>query len=192
MEIQNDAFPVLNLQRLLRLPKGRKAQDMQRIMYSKYDEDWVTSNFFQVKSGQYPDAWWGHFISAARRRNADLTLAADDRSLPTLRFWSSVPSPAEYESQSRGRVLKSGNTEWESRAKVAEPVEGPSEIDIMFDHDQFLFYVEAKPGADVSMSTTYDPQRNQLIRNIDCLIASAGSRQPIFWLLVRDEAPARA
>jgi hypothetical protein len=89
-------------------------------------------------------------------------------------------------------MLKSENTEWASRASVAEPVEGPSEIDIIFDHDQFLVYVEAKLGSDVSMSTTYDPQRNQIIRNIDCLIASAGNRKPIFWLLVRDEAPTRA
>jgi hypothetical protein len=192
MEIQNNAFPVLNLQQLLGLPKGRKSQDMQRILHSPNSEDWVTWNFFQVMSAQYPDAWWGHFISAARRRNADLTLTVDDRSLPTLRFWSSAPSPSEYESQSRGRMLKSENTEWASRASVAEPVEGPSEIDIIFDHDQFLVYVEAKLGSDVSMSTTYDPQRNQIIRNIDCLIASAGNRKPIFWLLVRDEAPTRA
>ena len=43
-----------------------------------------------------------------------------------------------------------------------------------------------------SMTTTYDPQRNQIIRNIDCLIASAGNRKPLFWLLVRDGAPTRA
>jgi hypothetical protein len=72
MEIQNNAFPVLNLQQLLGLPKGRKSQDMQRILHSPNSEDWVTWNFFQVMSGQYPDAWWRHFISAARRRNANL------------------------------------------------------------------------------------------------------------------------
>jgi len=192
MEIQNNAFPVLNLQQLLGLPKGRKSQDMKRILHSPNSEDWVTWNFFQVMSRQYPDAWWRHFISAARRRNANLALTADVRSLPMLRFWSSIVSPAEYESQSRGRMLKSGNAEWASRASFAEPVEGPSEIDIIFDHNQFLVYVEAKLASDVSMSTTYDPRRNQIIRNIDCLIANAGNRKPIFWLLVRDEAPTRA
>jgi hypothetical protein len=88
-------------------------------------------------------------------------------------------------------MLASGNKESVSRANVAEPVEGPSEIDIIFDHEKFLVYVEAKLGSDVSMSTTYDLQRNQIIRNIDCLIANAGNRNPIFWLLVKDEAPAR-
>jgi hypothetical protein len=67
----------------------------------------------------------------------------------------------------------------------------PIQIDIAFDHEQFLVYVEAKLGSDIAMNTKYNPQRNQMIRNIDCLIASAGDRKPIFWLLVKDEAPAR-
>ena len=53
-------------------------------------------------------------------------------------------------------------------------------------------YVEAKLGSDISMNTKYDPQRNQIVRNIDCLIENAGERLPIFWMLVRDEAPERA
>lgn len=185
------AFPVLNLQQLLDLPKGHKPQDMERILHSPKSEDWVTWNFFQVMFGRSPNDWWGHLISVARRRNPDLTLTVDDRSIPTPCFWSSVPSPSEYEAQSRDRMSASENAAWRKRAKVAEPVEGPSEIDVIFDHHQFLVYVEAKLGSDISMSTTYDPQRNQIIRNIDCLIASAGNRNPIFWLLVKDEAPTR-
>jgi hypothetical protein len=88
-------------------------------------------------------------------------------------------------------MLASGNPEWASRATIPEPVEGSSEIDIVVEHDQFLVYVEAKLGSDISMGTTYDPQRNQIIRNIDCLIESAGDRTPIFWMLVRDEEPTR-
>jgi hypothetical protein len=188
----NGAFPVLNLQQLLDLPKGRKPRDMNQILHSPNSEDWVTWNFFQVMLGQYPSGWWGHLISAARRRNADMAFSADDRSHPTPRFWSLVRSPSEYEAQSRARMLASGNAGWESRARVAEPVEGSSEIDVILDHDRFLIYVEAKLGSDVSMVTTYDKQRNQIVRNIDCLIASAGNRTPIFWMLVRDELPTRA
>ena len=88
-------------------------------------------------------------------------------------------------------MQSSGKAKWVKRAQNPQPVEGPSEIDIIFDHEHFLVYVEAKLGSDVSMRTTYDPQRNQIIRNIDCLIASAGKRKPIFWLLVKDEAPTR-
>jgi RNA polymerase sigma factor (sigma-70 family) len=188
----NGTFPVLNLQQLLDLPKGRKSQDMERILHSPKSEDWVTWNFFRVMLGQYPNGWWRHMVSAARRRNPDLAFAFDDRSLPTPRFWSLVRAPSEYEAQSRIRMLASTNPSWVLRAKALEPVEGSSEIDIALEHEKFVLFVEAKLGSDISMSTSYDPQRNQIIRNIDCLIESAGNRTPFFWMLARDEAPGRA
>lgn len=186
------AFPVLNLPQLMNLPKGRKPKDMDRILHSPNSEDWVSWNFFQVLSGQYPKDWWAHILRVARCRNSNLNLASDSGSSPMVRFWSSVRSPLEYESQSRSRMLASGNPDWVARARVPEPVEGPSEIDVVFDHERFLVYVEAKLGSDVSMSTSYDPQRNQIIRNIDCLIGNAGNRMPVFWMLVRDQSPQRA
>jgi hypothetical protein len=88
-------------------------------------------------------------------------------------------------------MQKSGNPEWVLRASNPEPVEGASEIDVSFDHDQFLVFAEAKLGSDISMDTKYDPQRNQIVRNIDCVIANARDRMPIFWMLARDEAPDR-
>ena len=188
----NEAIPVLDLQQLLELPKGRKAQDMERILHSPNSEDWVTWNFFQILHKQYPSGWWGHIVSAARRRNPEMNFPFDDRSIPTPRLWTSVRSPSEYEAQSRARMLASGNSEWVSRAKSPEPVEGSSEIDISFEHDRFLVFVEAKLGADIDPKTKYNPERNQIIRNIDCLIEKAGERTPIFWMLARDEGPSRA
>ena len=55
MEIQHNAFPVLNLEQLLGLPKGNKLHDMERILYSRNSEDWITWNFFQVLFRQYPN-----------------------------------------------------------------------------------------------------------------------------------------
>jgi hypothetical protein len=188
----SDAIPVLNLLQLLALPKGGKAQDMERILHSPNSEDWVTWNFFQVLLKQYPSGWWGHIVSAVRRRNQDLSFPFDERSLPIAKLWNPVRAPSGYEAQSRIRMLESENPEWVARAKSPDPVEGPSEIDITFEHNSFLVFVEAKLGSDLSMRTTYDPQRNQIIRNIDCLIEKAGERMPIFWLLARDKEPARA
>ncbi len=188
----SDAIAVLNLPQLLELPKARKTQDMERILHSPNSEDWVTWNFFQILVKQYPTGWWGHLVSAARRRNPSLSFPFDERSLPALKLWDLVRSPAQYETQSRSRMLSSGNPEWINRAKSPDPVEGLSEIDIAFDHDQFLVFAEAKLGSDVSMNTSYDPQRNQIARNIDCLIEKAGDRVPIFWMIVRDEEPSRA
>lgn len=190
MEIVEHSFPVLNINDLLNLPKGRKPQDMQRILHSPNSEDWVTWNFFQVLFREHPKDWWTQFANVVQQRNSEFKFTVDD--FPTPLFWTSVPSPSEYEKQSRAKMKTSGNAVWASRAEIADPVEGPSEIDVIFDHNQFLVYVEAKLGSDISMRTTYDPQRNQMIRNIDCLIANAGNRTPIFWLLVKDEVPTRA
>src|SRR4051812_23582392 len=166
---RNGSFPVLDLDQLLNSHKGRKTQDMERILHSPNSEDWVTWNFVRIMLTQYPTGWWGHVVSAARRRNPELSFPFNDRSLPRAILWSSVPSPAAYEKASRIRMQESGNREWVLRAKNPDPVDGSSEIDVMFDHDQFLVYVEAKLGSDISMDTKYDPQRNQIARNIDCL-----------------------
>lgn len=184
-------FPVLNLELLQNTTKGRKAQDMDRILHSPNSEDWVTWNFFQILLKQFPSGWWGHIVSAARRRNSDLDFPFDDRSLPASKLWMSVRSPLTYETLSRARMLASDNPEWISRAQLPDPVEGSSEIDIALEHDKFVVFIEAKLGSDVSMFTSHDPQRNQIVRNIDCLLEKAGDRMPIFWLLVRDEEPLR-
>jgi hypothetical protein len=44
----------------------------------------------------------------------------------------------------------------------------------------------------VSLSTTYDPERNRIARNVDCVLELRGKRSPVFWMFVRDRAPTRA
>jgi hypothetical protein len=190
--VSKDAFAVLNLRQLLSQPKARKAHDMDRILHSQNSEDWVTWNFFQLLLAQHPNEWWRYIVDAARRRNSGLVFNFDGQPLPTPHLWSSVRSPVEYEVPSRVRMLAAADPAGAARARMAGPVEGASEIDIMFDHKQFLIFAEAKLGSDVSLSTTYDPRRNQIIRNIDCLISSAGNRTPLFWMFVRDDAADRA
>jgi hypothetical protein len=182
-------FPLLNLGSLQNTAKGRKPQDMERMLHSPNSEDWVTWHFFQLLPKQFPSEWWGHIVSAARRKNQDLHFPFDDRFLPVSKLWMSVRSPLAYETSSRARMLASGNPEWISRAQLPDPVEGSSEIDIALEHDKFVVFIEAKLGSDVNMDTKHDPQRNQIARNIDCLIEKAGDRMPIFWMLVRDDQP---
>jgi hypothetical protein len=185
-------IPVLNLEQLRALPKNRKRGDMDRILHSPDSEDWVTWNFFQILLAEHPVGWWDHILSTVRRRNPDLVFTFDDQSPPLHELWKLVRSPSQYEVPSRARMRASERPTWISRANDPRPVEGPSEIDIAVEHDKFVVFIEAKLGSDISMETTYDPQRNQIIRNIDCLIEIAGERVPIFWLLVRDQKPARA
>ena len=42
------------------------------------------------------------------------------------------------------------------------------------------------------MSTRYDPQRNQIVRNIDVLLETCGSRAPMFWMIAKDREASRA
>jgi hypothetical protein len=68
------------------------------------------------------------------------------------------------------------------------PVEGATEVDVSQEGSSYLVFVEAKLGSDVSWRTTYDPT----VRNIDCLIETAGSKTPHFWMIVRDKGPSRS
>ena len=70
--------------------------------------------------------------------------------------------------------------------KKVPPVEGESEIDISLHNNAVTAFVEAKLNSDISPRTIYDPNRNQIIRNIDCLLDDTNNTVPIFWMLVRD------
>lgn len=78
-----------------------------------------------------------------------------------------------------------------ARSCDSKSVEGDSEIDVVLSTNRHLIFVEAKLGSDISMRTTYDPCRNQIVRNIDCLLDSVGDREPFFWMFVRDCSPGR-
>jgi len=75
-----------------------------------------------------------------------------------------------------------------ARSRDPKPVEGKSEIDLMIESSSLLIYVEAKLDSDISMRTTYDPDRNQVARNIDCLMEAARGRTSFFWIFVRDSS----
>jgi hypothetical protein len=86
----------------------------------------------------------------------------------------------------------SGDPLLAARSKDPKPVEGNSEIDVVIESGSFVIYVEAKLEADISMRTTYDPARNQIVRNIDCVLDAAAARAPHFWMFVRDAGSGRA
>jgi len=184
-------YPIIALEKLMETPKGRKTQDMDRILHSGASEDWVTWNFFQLMLREWPTTWWREMLEVAHRHNPYVHLPeASEISNPVL--WRLAASPEVYQEDSRRRMLNSRNPNWVAKAASSEPVEGPSEIDITIESSDMLIFIEAKLGSDISMNTTYDPHRNQIARNIDCLLECAGSRSAAFWMLVKDEDPARA
>ena len=52
---------------------------------------------------------------------------------------------------------------------------------------KYLLCIEAKYKSDISMRTTHDPKRNQVIRNIDVGLEYAKGKDFYFSLLILDE-----
>ena len=86
-------------------------------------------------------------------------------------------------------MADSKDAKWRSRAAIPKPVEGPTEVDVVFEGAAYLVFVEAKLDSDIWEQTTYDPKRNQIVRNMDCVIEEARDRQPLFWMFVKDRLP---
>jgi hypothetical protein len=189
---RGEPYVLLDSERLMSLPKARKEEDMRRMLHSPNSEDWVTWNAFAILGKLAPDTWWKHLVHLAQEANPMLILPKNWQETPALSLWRCVPSPQEYEASSRVRMRTSGIPDLVSRSQRPGPVEGESEIDISLRSDTLTVFVEAKLGSDVSLRTTYDPSRNQIVRNIDCLIDEAGATLPVFWMLVRDSGNGRA
>jgi hypothetical protein len=89
-------------------------------------------------------------------------------------------------------MRQSNNKAWVKRSRHPRPVEGKSEIDVIFRNCALVVFAEAKLDSDISLITKYDPDRNQIVRNIDCVLDRAAGRVPMFWMLVRDARPERS
>jgi hypothetical protein len=185
-------FALIDHEQLMSLPKARKAQDMRRIQHSPNSEDWVTWTAFALVQRLAPGTWWKHLVALARRDNANLALPDGWAAMPKISLWRSVPAPRGYETSSRARLRASAIAESIDRAEKPGPVEGDSEIDVSINNAAITVFIEAKLGSDVSARTTHDPSRNQIVRNIDCLLDDARGKVPLFWMLVRDSGQGRA
>lgn len=69
---------------------------------------------------------------------------------------------------------------------VALGAEGDSEIDVIIESPQWVWFIEAKYQSDISQRTTTREFRDQVLRNIDVGSYYAGVRRFYFSLLVRD------
>ena len=65
--------------------------------------------------------------------------------------------------------------------------EDPSEIDVMIETELSVWFIEAKFKSDISIRTTNNPTRDQIIRNLDVGSWYAGVRDFYFALLIMDE-----
>ena len=185
--------PVFGFERLLGHPvKGAKRQDLERILTSQNSEDWVTWNVAQLLHLVGTSEWWPQLVRLAAQDNGNLEQELLLRSCPELEPWRKIPTPRDYEVASRGRLARSTDPLLAARSLNSKAVEGDSEIDLVLDSKEILGLLEAKLGSDVSLRTTYDPDRNQIVRNIDCLLEARQGRIAVFWMLVADKGAGRA
>jgi hypothetical protein len=194
-KVQTDlvsCYPVLAIERLRNHAKWLKRQDQEWILRNGRSEDWVTWNAFALLTSTSGPAWWPRLLFLAEESNSNLRVPAEWLETPEVQLWQTVASPRAYEAANRARMLCSGNRERILRSHSPVPVEGRSEIDVVLRNTHLLAFVEAKLGSDVSLRTTHDPSRNQIVRNIDCLLDQANGRTPFFLMLVRDAAEGRA
>ena len=184
-------FPILDEELLMSLPKAQKQRDIDRMLTSHNSEDWVTWNLMRALARAPGEDWWPGVVSAAEADASRSFRWSVLEEAPDVDLWRTIQSPPAYETASRRRMAASDNAEWRKRTRIAKDVEGETEVDLVFDGDDYLVFVEAKLHSDVSPNTTYDPERNQIVRNIDCVIEQAGDRAAFFWMLVRDRSPER-
>jgi hypothetical protein len=66
------AFPIIDQDRFRRHPKFRKPQDLNRMLYSKASEDWVTCTVFGLLARYAPATWWFDLIKLPGRTMLNL------------------------------------------------------------------------------------------------------------------------
>jgi hypothetical protein len=62
---------------------------------------------------------------------------------------------------------------WQKQPRAQGVIEGSTEVDLVLESAASLVFVEVKMGAGPSTGTKSDPERNQLIRNLDVGYARA-------------------
>jgi hypothetical protein len=144
---------------------------------------------FPVIAEKRPVHWWPRLIALAEQKVPGIASELDVDDIPEVTLWDNVSFPAAYERASRERMRQSSDPAAVRRSHEKDPVEGASEIDITLKGRSYLIYIEAKLHHDISTRTVHDAERDQISRNIDCLLESCGDRRPFFWMIVRDDGP---
>lgn len=129
---------------------------------SQNSEDVVSWNVFRSLRQISPPAWILPLLERAfpGQELTELPEASVD-------LWRPIPPPPA--------LLESGD-------------EGVSEIDIVIESSNWVWFIEAKLTSDISTGTVTRPERDQILRNIDVGSYYAGTRKFFLTLLIQDPA----
>lgn len=149
--------------------KGSKINQMR----SENSEDAVTWNVFMSLQQINPKNWFPYFVSqglGVRSESFYFNELQEYIHVPDMiqiKLWQTIDPPPSL--------------------KPYQKDEGPTEVDIIIESEDFVWLIEAKYKSDISMKTTNNPNRDQILRNIDVGSYYAGVRDFYFSLLILDE-----
>lgn len=127
---------------------------------SQNSEDVVSWKVFRSLRQISPQAWVPT-LSERAFPGHELT----ELSQTVVELWKSIPPPPA--------LLEGGD-------------EGISEIDVVIESSNWVWFIEAKLTSDISTGTITRPERDQVLRNIDVGSYYAGTRNFFCTLLIRD------
>lgn len=143
----------------------------------EHGEDVATWNLFRALSRLDPDRWVPALFQAA-----SITPVAKAHAGVQPHFWRSLaPSGA------RLRWLRENVGSFGVRAHEdpEAAMEGRTQVDVVLEHPEFNVVIEAKRGADIEESTTYQEGYDQVARQLDVAEAleTSSSRPTFVWFL---------
>lgn len=140
---------------------------------SENSEDAITWNVFRTLLQINPKLWYPHLLSYGLGVYSDYDLIEDypeEIDVPRIlkiKLWESLEAPpllSHYQNE-----------------------EGPTEVDIIIESEEFVWFIEAKYKSDIAVRTANNDKRNQILRNLDVGTLYAGVRDFYFSLLIVDE-----
>ena len=122
---------------------------------SENSEDAMTWNVFKTLEKSNPEKWFSQIFP-------QIILDKDERFIdPMLRFWDKYFPPP-----------------------LRSFPEGETHVDLTIETSNKLIFIEVKYKADISKKTKHDPNRDQIIRNIDVGSWAAKKRAKEFYFIL--------
>ncbi|WP_078549273.1 hypothetical protein [Litchfieldia alkalitelluris] len=149
--------------------KGSKINQMR----SENSEDALTWNVFKSLQQINPRCWFPYFVSRGLNIETEQFYFYNPLQhmhvpeIVQIKLWQIIQPPPSL--------------------KLHQKDEGSTEVDIIIEGENYVWFIEAKYKSDISMKTTNNQSRDQIIRNIDVGSYYAGVRNFYFSLLILDE-----
>lgn len=149
--------------------RGNKLKQMK----SENSEDALTWNVFRSLQQINPKNWYPYFVSEGLNEMKEscyfekLPEYIEVPNMLKIKLWQSIDPPPTMRQYQKD--------------------EGATEVDIIIESEEFVWFIEAKYKSDISLRTVNNENRNQILRNIDVGTWYAGVRNFYFSLLILDE-----